>query len=384
MNKLSVSNTNIKLFGRGVPVLIVASVIGGTVGVSLACLMMWLSHRSYAVDSADKHGISVKQASRLGGVAIAFGILAYLIMARQLGLQTPDASQGALQWFRGYEGLALGIAMVGLAEDILQKISPLWRLGVPMAATGAWLWFAPQILPSNMEFWGFADLLNHPLVMGLAVTVLVVGFVNAGNIADGANGLLSSIALCALWIVYLEFSTLILFAALMSCAVFFLYNILTGSIFLGDFGSYGLSAFVALSLLDLFVNGDASMWFCAALVSYPCIEMIRSMYYRHSHKIAMMSADNSHLHNKLYQTFKNSGYSSLVSNSITGLILGAFPSGLVAVFFVLGLIPSQSSLWFFVFLGLVVIYLLGDQLLGQRLRQFEDGQAGSPKPSTSV
>ena len=56
----------------------------------------------------------------------------------------------------------------------------------------------PEIVPEQIDFLILSDLLNHPFVVTIAATIIVVGFVNAGNIADGANGLLAITSLCVL------------------------------------------------------------------------------------------------------------------------------------------------------------------------------------------
>ena len=43
----------------------------GTVGLLALALMVWLSHQRFGVDRSSKHGISVRDTSRLGGLAIA-------------------------------------------------------------------------------------------------------------------------------------------------------------------------------------------------------------------------------------------------------------------------------------------------------------------------
>ena len=42
----------------------------GTVGLLALALMVWLSHQRFGVDRSGKHGISVRNTSRLGGLAI--------------------------------------------------------------------------------------------------------------------------------------------------------------------------------------------------------------------------------------------------------------------------------------------------------------------------
>ena len=85
--------------------------------------------------------------------------------------------------------------------------------------------------------------LNNPMILTIAGTLIVTGFVNAGNMADGANGLLGIVGISFLSI--LITLTLVEFCALFlswRCSFFVIFNVSTGQIFLGDFGAYGLSA----------------------------------------------------------------------------------------------------------------------------------------------
>ena len=42
----------------------------GGVGLFALAIMVWLSHQPFGIDSSGKHGISVRDTSRLGGLAI--------------------------------------------------------------------------------------------------------------------------------------------------------------------------------------------------------------------------------------------------------------------------------------------------------------------------
>ena len=143
--------------------------------------------------------------------------------------------------------------------------------------------------------------------MTVAATIVVVGFVNAGNIADGANGLLAIIALCVFYLAHQHTQSALFFGLFVSVAVFTLYNLASGRIFLGDFGSYGLSAMMAFACLDLLTISDASIWFFAAILSYPCTELVRVITNRLLRNRSPFAADNSHVHNKLFTLLKKQG-----------------------------------------------------------------------------
>ena len=58
-----------------------SAVMGGAVGLMMVALMFWMCGRSWIVDHAESHGISELQSSRLGGVAVFFGAVAFFIAA---------------------------------------------------------------------------------------------------------------------------------------------------------------------------------------------------------------------------------------------------------------------------------------------------------------
>ena len=68
----------------GAQVAFLALILGGLLGVAgltSLCLMVWFSHQRFGVDRSAKHGISVKDTSRMGGVAIAlFLIIVWLAL----------------------------------------------------------------------------------------------------------------------------------------------------------------------------------------------------------------------------------------------------------------------------------------------------------------
>ncbi|MEC7419864.1 MAG: MraY family glycosyltransferase [Pseudomonadota bacterium] len=344
---------------KPIPMIVVAglsSLVGGALGVLLLMLMLLLTQASLGREEADKHGISENNASRMGGVAIAVGALMFCIPA-VLTHSSVDLSKAPANLFRGYEWAPLLIGMIGLVDDITQRISPMNRLLTMLLVVVIAFLMVPEILPKQIDFLILSKLLNEPLLMTVAATIVVVGFVNAGNIADGANGLLAIIALCVFYLAHQHTQSALFFGLFVSVAVFTLYNLASGRIFLGDFGSYGLSAMMAFACLDLLTISDASIWFFAAILSYPCTELVRVITNRLLRNRSPFAADNSHVHNKLFTLLKKTGLSSLVANSATGLVISGLFSVLPTYLAVSGVLPWNSSLWFLYFSAGVIVHL---------------------------
>jgi len=218
--------------------------------------------------------------------------------------------------------------------------------------------FPTDIFPTPSLQW-----LNHPLVVGAGMTLCVVGYINAGNMADGANGLLSTIAIAVFLVGYLETGSGVVIALMVSTIVFSLFNVVTGSMFLGDSGAYFLSAIMALICVDLYMQGNSSVWFYACLLSYPCVELIRILYVRWRLGGALLAADNNHLHNMLFEKLKIFGFSPLLGNTCTGLSLAVFSILIPLTGYLLDLAPLNSPVWLWVFCSYCFAHVLLAQYL---------------------
>jgi len=213
--------------------------------------------------------------------------------------------------------------------------------------------FPTDIFPTPTLQW-----LNHPLVVGTGMTLCVVGYINAGNMADGANGLLSTIAIAVLLVGYLETESGVVIALMVSTIVFSLFNVVTGSMFLGDSGAYFLSAIMALICVDLYMQGNSSVWFYACLLSYPCVELIRVLYVRWKLGGSLLVADNNHLHNMLFEKLKSFGVSPLLGNTCTGLSLAVLSTLIPLTGYLLDLAPLSSPVWLGGFCSYCVAHVL--------------------------
>ena len=343
-----------------------SGLIGGALGIFLFVFMLALSQLRFGREQADKHGISERNASRMGGLAIFLGTA--LFCAAAVFESEFDSVWVGGGLARGYEWAALLIGLVGLIDDLTQRLSPIRRLVVMVIIVASALALTPSLVPGPIDFWVFERALNHPIIMALGATLIVVGFVNAGNIADGANGLLAITSLCVFFIAYQHTQTVLFFGLFVSVAVFTLYNLLSGQLFLGDFGSYGLSAMMALGCLDLLQSSGASIWFFAAILSYPCTEIVRVIVNRLLKKESPFAADNSHVHNKVFAALKRAGASGLMANSLTGLIVSGLFSVLPTYLAVSETLAWTSPWWFAYFLAGVLVHLSLSMLSREKLR----------------
>ena len=164
------------------------------------------------------------------------------------------------------------------------------------------------------------------LVLAAASSVLLAGFVNAANVSDGANGLLAGLSLVFFWVSWQLDGDGWLFYILVVLLCFWLINVLTGRILLGDLGAYALGALVVFEAFNLFDEHGVSLFFLASLLSYPCVELLRVMMVRRLKGQSPLSADNAHLHNLLNDKLRGLLRGKTLPNSLTGLLIATTTS----------------------------------------------------------
>jgi UDP-N-acetylmuramyl pentapeptide phosphotransferase/UDP-N-acetylglucosamine-1-phosphate transferase len=203
-----------------------------------------------------------------------------------------------------------------------------------------------------------------PLV-GWAITVVFcIGFVNAINMADGANGLMPGTLTMAFVVFYLE-TGLLSYAVLMtSCGLFTIFNVISGRLFLGDAGAYGLGSVLVISGLYLYSEGIFSAAFLAVLFAYPCIDILVTVIRRRIEGRSIFSPDNDHLHNRIHYHFQKLLPSKTLTNSITGLSVVASSSGVAVVGYLHQWWSATSDMWLLIFLIQWVAYSVAFYLTG--------------------
>ncbi|MDB2595225.1 hypothetical protein N9Y23_02720 [Pseudomonadales bacterium] len=343
---------------------IVSGLVGGVVGVAMALSMFAVSSKNFFLDAADKHGISEKTSSRLGGPVIFLGSIVFGCVQ----FVAQESSVVSIQSYISenlprYLVVALLCGAVGFWEDYAQRLSPRFRLQILFMIVSLYFFLISSDLPIDIFPTSALQWLNLPLVVGAGMTICVVGYINAGNMADGANGLLCTIAIAVFLVGYLETGSGVLLTLMVSTIVFSLFNVVTGSMFLGDSGAYFLSATMALICVDLYMQGNSSVWFYACLLSYPCVELIRILFVRWKLGESLLAADNNHLHNMLFEKLKSFGFSPLLGNTCTGLSLAIFSTLIPMTGYLLDLLPLSSVGWLWVFCSYCVAHLLLAQYL---------------------
>jgi len=269
----------------------------------------FLKNRIFIDRKTKEHAIHTDSIPRLGGLGI---FLAVFLVSILYFYNDKTVLSFVLS--------ALFILIVGLFEDYTQNIPHVFRLtllSIPVIYV--------ILVLNGVVFDVYYFELYFPIAF--VITVFgVIGVINAINIIDGLNGLASGISLLGFLFFFLSvhgqndslsvLSGLFFFATL----GFFLINITTGKIFLGDGGSYLLG--FALSEISVLISNGTSLspWFPVALFIYPIWEVLFSIIRRKKQGKNAMQADKLHLHTLLYlRVFKKHINDPVKANSSAAL-----------------------------------------------------------------
>tara|TARA_B100001059_G_scaffold236728_1_gene289479 strand:- start:86 stop:1183 length:1098 start_codon:yes stop_codon:yes gene_type:complete len=326
-------------------VLLISILFTGLNGFIAFFLFFIFSRINIGRDPEIKHGLSSGK-SRLGGIAIAvsiiFGCCSHLL------IQDHFSMSFLLSELDKIIILSFLIGFIGLIEDFRQNLSSTFRLISMLSLVAISLYFSPELIPSDLSIFRYLNLNDSNIVIYLFVIIMVCGFINAGNIADGANGLLPTIFLGYFIVAYSLDNSVFNFSVVISLIAFIVFNVLTGRIFLGDFGAYSLSALVAFKSLEFYSNYEISIFFLASILIYPCFEITRSILLRSIKNTSLFNADNYHFHNYLNYYILNYISSKHIANSLTGISIALLSTYLPVSLYFLG-ISIISDLWLIIF-----------------------------------
>lgn len=303
--------------------------------VALLLTQRW--HGRLSMDSA--HGVQKRHlvpTLRVGGIAIAFGLLAAYWVAAP-----------AERLLLGPMGLASipGFA-AGLAEDLTKQVAVVVRLIATMSS-GVLAWLLTGVAMQDTGLWGLDYLLGFTPLAVLFTAFVVGGVANATNIIDGFHGLASGVVcimLAAMGLMALQVDDAgvahLAFVLIGLVLGFGVANWPGGRIFMGDGGAYLLGFLVAwvailLPMRSPTINGWATLLACA----YPVIEAlysIRRRMRRRGHHPGQ--PDKCHLHHFIHRRVickAFPGASHNLHNSLTGAfawLLAALPAAWAVAF----------------------------------------------------
>ena len=348
--------------------LFLAALMFGITGLMGMLVMQWVTRQRYAKDETAKHGISQVNASRLGGVVIIVLSLAFLLGRSLMGYEFNDIGPLGIQMWGWFAFLTT--SLLGLVEDIDNDVlSPALRLTLLVIFFGVTFLIWPEIIPNNIGYQFLDNIMSQPLIGWAVAVIFCVGFINAINMADGANGLVPGIVFIASVIFNSVMGALVWEVLSIVSGVFLLFNVISGRLFLGDAGAYGLGSILVLAGFYAVNTNRISVEFAAVMMCYPCVEVIMSMIRRRIAGRSMFKPDNHHLHNYIHEHLKTKTRSRVAANSFTGLIVACASTGVAFFGVSLGFLDATSSQWGLVFVAQVLVYLFGYYMLSRPLRE---------------
>jgi UDP-GlcNAc:undecaprenyl-phosphate GlcNAc-1-phosphate transferase len=196
--------------------------------------------------------------------------------------------------------------IIGVADDRV-GLSAAWRfLALFVVCLGVLLIY-PLFVLHALRLGAFGHHIVIPLSpIAIPVTVLMLmGFVNAVNMADGMNGqLLGSIAIwCAFISYYLGINQGLPFLLSACSAIVALIFNLRGRLFCGSSGAYAASLFVGLGAIAAYRSADGAVSADMPLVWFwlPVLDCLRVMTARIFSGRSPFAGDRHHIHHVLLE-----------------------------------------------------------------------------------
>jgi len=250
--------------------------------------------RLQALDYPSARSVHTHPKPRIGGIAMAAGMLAPVLIWSPNDVFTRSVIIGA--------GV---IVMVGFIDD-QRNLNYKLKFAAQLLAASIVIFHGKltihslgMLLPSGM------DLPNGLTV--LLTLIVIVGVTNAINLSDGLDGLAGGIALlcfsCIAIVAYQsgQYTTALIAATVIGAIFAFLrFNTYPAVIFMGDAGSL-LLGFLAVTLaLDVSQSSETvSPLFPLLLLGFPILDTIRVMIERIAAGRSPFYADRNHFHHKL-------------------------------------------------------------------------------------
>ena len=271
-----------------------------TLAVAALCLIViWGATTKPTIGGiAKSHWIHERKVPRFGGLAIIIALTTVLLT----NAFTSKSFAVALLLS------STPLILTGLSEDIGKEIKPSLRIFAGFTSgffavflTGYWI--------TEIEVPYFDLLLAIPIIAiplsAFASTTIAHSF----NLVDGLNGLCSGLSILAfLFFGALAFvcgdAEILSFTLLTASCVlgFWLINVTTGRIFLGDAGAYFLGHFAAWTAIVLAARYSIiSPWALFLGLIYPISETLITIGRRRLASIPVSAPDNKHLHHLVYQ-----------------------------------------------------------------------------------
>ena len=307
-----------------------------------------LNNKSYS-----KHGIDKNSNSRMGGILLFL----FIVFAGYSDWQN-FKNNIILDEYLYLLLIFTFITFLGFVHDIIGGLNHIIKLYFLLFAI-LFLLISYKILLVDASGNKIIDSFLSVTIVSYAVTLFIIlGFINASNISDGANGILSGLSSVFFFIIFIETNIKIYEHIFYLMLIFFIYNIIFSRVYLGDSGSYLIGFLVSIVSLYYYNQGFISAGMLASLLSYPCLEISFTIIRRFNIKQNPLKPDNMHLHNILFLYFKKRFFLNTnenYANSFTGLFILSIFSLPALIFYIISK-SLLSEIYWYIFLFQIFIY----------------------------
>ena len=239
----------------------------------------------------------------LGGVAVFFGIVVGLCYFKTM-----------LSYTSLFSTLGAMVIMlyVGTIDDI-RNIPPWLRLVIEVIVAALLIYGTHFSICNFQGLWGIRLL---PTIWAVPLSIVaMVGIINAINMMDGVDGLVSGYCIMACGLFFLIFFLSFDYSAAALAAVsigalipFFIHNVFgnENKMFIGDGGTMMIGTVIASLVMTLcryrteylmFVDHQFGLVaFCLAVLAVPVFDTLRVICWRLLHGCSPFKADKNHLH----------------------------------------------------------------------------------------
>ena len=276
--------------------LLVAALFGFCVAVLVGSNAMRIGRGLNLLDTPDgDRKLHARVTPLVGGIAVGAASVAGTLLSLWQG------ADAYLVWLVVAVTVMFGIGMV----DDRRHLPPVTRLIAAVSLLLIVIAMVPEFRVTDLRFSSMPQPLPLGLAGGLVFTLLsLVGLLNAVNMADGKNGIVAGMAL--VWtFVLAAHAPLILLPLLVATgvalAVIGAYN-MAGKLFLGDGGSYAVSALFGLLAIVIYNQPGSGMAAddVALLFAIPVLDTIRLMAARMARGQSPFMGGRDHLHHIMY------------------------------------------------------------------------------------
>ena len=153
------------------------------------------------------------------------------------------------------------------------------------------------------------EILQNQLPIFIFVSFCLMVLINGSNFIDGLNCNHVLYFLIVSIILFFNLSNFLINKEVLINLSVILITILLinafGILYMGDSGSYTLSLFFGVFLINFSsLNSSISPYFIIILLWYPCFELLFSMIRRSSNENKTYEPDTNHLHHLIYRKLK--------------------------------------------------------------------------------